>query len=81
VGHGLEALVQLMGFRIAPGFGERVIFREMFPSGLTLLDLREKGTGAGLSMSHVAARAEVRQLIATLELPDLHPAARQEAQG
>jgi chromosome partitioning protein len=78
---GLEALSDRIGFRIAPGFGERVIFREMFPSGLTLLDLREKGTGGGLSMSHVAARAEVRQLIATLELPDLHPGHQQQAQA
>lgn len=78
---GLEALSDRIGFRIAPGFGERVIFREMFPSGLTLLDLREKGAGGGLSMSHVAARAEVRQLIATLELPDLHPDQRQQAQA
>ncbi len=77
---GLDALSERIGFRIAPGFGERVIFREMFPSGLTLLDLREKGTG-GLSMSHVAARAEVRQLIATLDLPDLHPEQRQQAQA
>ncbi|MEQ9145154.1 MAG: division plane positioning ATPase MipZ [Parvibaculaceae bacterium] len=71
VERGIESLSQRIGFRIAPGFGERVIFREMFPSGLTLLDLREKGAGTSLSMSHVAARAEVRQLIATLELPML----------
>ncbi|MCE8000328.1 MAG: AAA family ATPase [Rhodobiaceae bacterium] len=78
---GLAALSDRIGFRIAPGFGERVIFREMFPSGLTLLDLREKGAGGGLSMSHVAARAEVRQLIATLELPDLHPEQVQQVQA
>ncbi len=66
---GLNSLSQRIGFRIAPGFGERVIFREMFPSGLTLLDLKDSGTA--LSMSHVAARAEVRQLIAMLELPVL----------
>lgn len=78
---GLEALSDRIGFRIAPGFGERVIFREMFPSGLTLLDLREKGAGGGLSMSHVAARAEVRQLISTLELPDLHPEQVQQVQA
>lgn len=62
----LETLADRIGFRLAPGFGERVIFREMFPSGLTLLDLKE---GGGWSMSHVAARAEVRQLIETLDLP------------
>jgi chromosome partitioning protein len=68
---GLDALSQRVGFRIAPGFGERVIFREMFPSGLTLLDLKSANSGSGLSMSHVAARSEVRQLIATLQLPFL----------
>ncbi|WP_420558955.1 division plane positioning ATPase MipZ [Tepidicaulis sp.] len=62
----LETLADRIGFRLAPGFGERVIFREMFPSGLTLLDLKE---GGAWSMSHVAARAEVRQLIETLDLP------------
>ncbi|PKQ09333.1 MAG: ATPase, partial [Alphaproteobacteria bacterium HGW-Alphaproteobacteria-12] len=65
----LAALADRIGFRGGPGFGERVIFREMFPSGLTLLDLREEGVDAQMSMSHVAARAEVRALIDTLDLP------------
>lgn len=65
----LESLAARIGFRIAPGFGERVIFREMFPSGLTLLDLREEGVDAQMSMSHVAARAEVRALLDVLNLP------------
>lgn len=67
----LQKLQDRIGFRLAPGFGERVIFREMFPSGLTLLDLKEEGVGAQMSMSHVAARAEVRQLIQILNLPIL----------
>lgn len=65
----LEALAARIGFRIGPGFGERVIFREMFPSGLTLLDLREEGVDTQMSMSHVAARAEVRALVEALDLP------------
>ncbi len=65
----LDALASRIGFRIGPGFGERVIFREMFPSGLTLLDLREEGVDTQMSMSHVAARAEVRALVEALELP------------
>ncbi len=65
----LEALADRIGFRLAPGFGERVIFREMFPSGLTLLDLRAEGVDAQMSMSHVAARAEVRGLLDVLNLP------------
>ncbi|HMM15025.1 MAG TPA: division plane positioning ATPase MipZ [Parvibaculum sp.] len=73
----LESLADRIGFRLAPGFGERVIFREMFPSGLTLLDLREEGVEAQMSMSHVAARAEVRALLDVLQLP--MPAARAES--
>ena len=51
------------------GFGERVIFRELYLQGLTLMDLREAGLGIHLSMSHVAARAEVRALIGAIRLP------------
>ena len=65
----LETLAQRIGFRIAPGFGERVIFRELFLKGLTLLDLREPAASGGLTMSHVAARQEVRGLLQALKLP------------
>jgi len=65
----LDSLSQRIGFRVAPGFGERVIFRELFPMGLTMLDLPQPGLGSGFSMSHVAARQEVRQLLRTLKLP------------
>ncbi len=67
----LDALSQRIGFRVAPGFGDRVIFRELFPMGLTMLDLPQSGLGISLSMSHVAARQEVRELILTLNLPDV----------
>ena len=62
---GQEDLAKRIGFRIAPGFSERVIFREMFLNGLTLLDLK----GGALSLSHVAARQEVRELLKELNLP------------
>lgn len=65
VGTLLEDLAKRIGFRIAPGFSERVIFREMFLNGLTLLDLK----GGALSLSHVAARQEVRELLKELDLP------------
>ena len=65
----LDSLAERIGFRVAPGFGDRVIFRELFPMGLTMLDLPQKGIGISLSMSHVAARQEVRELIVTLNLP------------
>ncbi|MGB0505581.1 MAG: division plane positioning ATPase MipZ [Pikeienuella sp.] len=67
VGGLLEDLSRRIGFRLAPGFSERVIFREMFLNGLTLLDLK---SGA-MSLSHVAARQEVRELLKELALPDV----------
>lgn len=65
----VTALARRIGFRTAPGFSERVIFRELFLDGLTLLDLRKAKTGVRMSMSHVAARQEVRNLLQTIGLP------------
>lgn len=62
----LAALAKRIGFRTAPGFGDRVIFREMFLTGLTLLDLRE--TGTRMTLSHIAARQEVRDLLQALNI-------------
>jgi chromosome partitioning protein len=68
VGSALASLAKRIGFRVVPGFSERVVFRELFLSGLTLLDLRDAGEGA-LSMSRLAARQEVRDLMRALDLP------------
>lgn len=70
MGDALGKLSKRIGFRVAPGFSERVIFRELFPRGLTLMDLKDLGPG-GLSVSNVAARQEVRNLIAALHLPNV----------
>jgi len=59
----VAALSQRLGFRVAPGLSERVIYRELFLKGLTLLDLREKAAGVTMTMSHVAARQELRSLL------------------
>ncbi len=61
-------LSKRIGFRVAPGFSERVVFRELFPKGLTLLDLRDLGVKQ-LNMSNIAARQELRELIKALNLP------------
>ena len=64
-----QALIELskrVGFRVASGLSERVIYRELFPSGLTLLD---KGHLGELGTSHLVARQELRTLVAGLNLP------------
>ena len=72
VGTVMAELSQRIGFRIVPGFSERVIFRELFLNGLTLLDLKEGGP-IPMTMSHVAARQEVRDMVKALNLPGVGP--------
>ncbi|MFV2038164.1 MAG: division plane positioning ATPase MipZ [Paracoccaceae bacterium] len=69
IGEALSALSKRIGFRVAPGFGERVIYRELFPRGLTLLDLKDIGVSGQMNISNVAARQELRDLMKGLKLP------------
>ncbi|MEM1350780.1 MAG: division plane positioning ATPase MipZ [Pseudomonadota bacterium] len=64
----IRNLSKRIGFRVAPGFSERVVFRELFPRGLTLLDLKDIGVKQ-LNISNVAARQELRDLMKAIELP------------
>jgi chromosome partitioning protein len=68
VGEALDDLSQRIGFRVIAGFSERVIFRELFPRGLTLLDLRDIKS-EHLSLSNIAARQELRDMMNALRLP------------
>lgn len=70
VGTALDELSSRIGFRLIPGFSERVIFRELFLNGLTLLDLKEVGERK-MTLSNIAARQEVRDLIRALNLPNV----------
>ena len=67
VGAAVEELSKRVGFRVIPGLGERVIYRELFPKGLTLLDL---GAIKEAGLSHVAARQELREMVSGLQLPE-----------
>jgi chromosome partitioning protein len=69
IDQALTELSKRVGFRISQGLSERVIYRELFPSGLTLLD---KGHLGELGTSHLVARQELRNLVANLKLPMPH---------
>ena len=66
VGAAMDELARRVGFRVIPGLGERVIYRELFPKGLTLLDLQQIGD---VGLSHITARQELREMIAGLGIP------------
>lgn len=66
IDQALTELSKRVGFRVASGLSERVIYRELFPSGLTLLD---KGHLGELGTSHLVARQELRTLVLGLNLP------------
>ncbi|WP_164118386.1 division plane positioning ATPase MipZ [Sphingorhabdus sp. Alg239-R122] len=75
----LTELSKRVGFRVVPGLSERVIFRELFPSGLTLLD---KGHLGNLGTSHVLARQELRAMLSSFYLPGVKkPATLRGAKG
>jgi chromosome partitioning protein len=80
IGEVLEKIGKKQGFRIAPGFSERVIFRELFLKGLTLLDLKEDPDNT-LTLSQIAARQEVRNLIQAIGPEGLRQATPTEATG
>jgi chromosome partitioning protein len=65
----VAALSRRIGFRIGPGLRDRVIYRELFPFGLTVADLSTKVRPVAVSLSHVAARQELRGLMQSLGLP------------
>ena len=59
----LTELARRIGFQMVPGLGERVIYRELFLKGLTLLDLKDENVDIRMGLSHVAARQELRHLL------------------
>jgi len=64
----LQALGRRIGFRVAAGLRDRVLYRELFPFGLTVLDLSDDIKPVAVSMAHVSARNEIRAVMLALDL-------------
>lgn len=58
----MDKLAKRVGFRSAPGFGERTVYRELFHTGLTVLD-GGNAQGRNPRPSHAAAAAEMAGLL------------------
>lgn len=61
-------LAKRVGFRVGPGLRDRVIYRELFPFGLTVADLSNDIRPVAVSLAHVAARQEMRSLMLAMGL-------------
>ncbi len=77
----LKDLAKRIGLRVVPGFGERVIFRELFLAGLTIMDLKDAVGPQALGPSHLAARQEIFDLIGAIRLPEASQAVTQSRDG
>lgn len=64
----VQALSRRVGFRVGPGLRDRVIYRELFPFGLTIADLSPTIRPVAIGLQHVAARQELRALMTALGL-------------
>jgi chromosome partitioning protein len=58
----LENISKLYGFRVASGIKDRVIYKELFLQGLTVLDLNSEALKSRLTLSHLAAKQEIKNL-------------------
>lgn len=65
----LKKLSQRIGFRVAAGFGERMIYRDLFLAGLTVLDVQTPSGDDQLRQEYTDARREIGELIEQLRLP------------
>ena len=70
----ISLLAKRIGFRVAPGISERVVFRELFLKGLTALDLPETANGRPETRSQAAARREIQELLEAIGLFEAEPA-------
>eukprot|EP00873_Tetraselmis_striata_P030611 jgi/Tetstr1/450875/TSEL_037911.t1 len=78
---GLENVADRVGCRVADGIAERVIFRSLFPIGMTVFDpLDEDALGGAPTMSHIGARQEYRLLLDALNLSGKRRSEAQPAQ-
>lgn len=71
----LTKLAHRIGFRLAPGLGERVVFRELFLNGLTVLDLPTVEKNRHLSATRQSAELEVSALLDALNIAPQNDAA------
>ena len=72
----MERIAERFGCRVADGIAERMIFRSLFATGMTVFDPLDGDLMGGPStVSHITARNEYRDLVAAMHLPIIKPKA------
>lgn len=77
----VDALAKRVGFRVGPGMRDRVIYRELFPFGVTVIDLSPTVRPVPVALSHVAARQELRALMQAVGLVGGEKAAKRPTEA
>ncbi len=67
----LNALSRRIHYTVAKGISERVIYRELFLKGLTMLDLKENGLNMPASPSALTAKQEITALLQNIFLNEV----------
>jgi chromosome partitioning protein len=76
----VRGLSKRVGFRMAQGLRDRVIYRELFPFGLTVSDLSADIRPVAISLAHIAARHELQYMLSELGLDVFVPLPEDEAE-
>jgi chromosome partitioning protein len=71
----LALLAERFGFDLVPGFGERVVFRQLFRDGRTLLDAPDAALEGAARPSHLSAYWEILTLLGAVGFFGQAPAA------
>lgn len=58
----LNQIAKTYGFRVSESIKDRVIYKELFLQGLTVLDLNTQALKSRLTLSHLAAKQEIKNL-------------------
>ncbi|MGE5567061.1 MAG: division plane positioning ATPase MipZ [Parcubacteria group bacterium] len=67
----LQALARQVGFRIGPSLSERVIYRELFPFGLTIADLSPQIKPIKVTAPREAVKSEMQALLEAVGLANI----------
>lgn len=71
VGNIMQELSKQLGFKIASGFSDRIIFKDLFLHGLTLIDIGRTSSIKSFTSSNLVAKTELRFFLQSIQFHDI----------